>query len=145
MKEYKFFLDSNVFLRPIVKDDENKLNECKDLFGKVGKNKLIAVTSNFVLAEIVWVCQKFYGLDKVIVTGALKRILNYKGIKILDGSDPALAVDIYERYNIKFIDALIASHPKIQSKEMIVVSYDKDFDKLGVIRKEPGEIVDKIK
>lgn len=143
MKEYNFFLDSNIFLRPIVKDDEIKLNECKDLFSEVSKNKLIAITSSFVLAEIVWICQKFYGLDKGTVAGALKRILNYKGIKILDDSDSALAVDIYERYNIKFIDALIASHPKIQSKEMIIVSYDKDFDKLGIIRKEPGEIIKK--
>jgi len=143
MKEYKFFLDSNIFLRPIVKDDEIKLNECKDLFNEVNGNRLAAVTSNFILAEIVWVCQKFYGLDKGTVMGALKRILSYKGIKVLDGSNPVLAVDIYERYNIKFIDALIASHPKIQSKEMIVISYDKDFDKLGVIRKEPGEIVKK--
>jgi len=143
MKEYKFFLDSNIFLRPIVKDDEVKQNECRDLFNRVNENKLITVTSSFVLAEIVWVCQKFYGLDKETVVGALKRILNYKGIKVLDGSNTALAVDIYERYNIKFIDALIASHPKIQSKEMIVVSYDKDFDKLGIIRKEPGEIIEK--
>ena len=50
-------------------------------------------------------------------------------------------MQIYEQNNIKLTDAFIASHPKIQSKEMIVVSYDKDFDKLSVIRKEPGEIV----
>lgn len=143
MKEYKFFLDSNIFLRPIVKDDEIKQNECRDLFNRVNENKLTAITSNFVLAEIVWVCQKFYGLDKEIVTGALKRILNYRGIKILDDSNSALAIDIYEKYNIKFIDALIASYSEIQSKEMVVVSYDKDFDKLGVIRKEPGEIIKK--
>lgn len=144
MKEFKYFLDSNIFLRPIVKDDEKKLEECEDLFKKIKENKLGAITANFVLAEIVWVCQKFYGLDRATVAGALKRILTYKAIKILDRANPVSAVGIYQKCHVKFIDALIASYPKIQTKEMIVVSYDKDFDKLDVIRQEPGEVVKKI-
>lgn len=51
------------------------------------------------------------------------------------------AIDLYQKHNIKFVDALIASHPKMQNKEIVVVSYDKDFDKLGIKRQEPAEVL----
>lgn len=36
MKEFKYFLDSNIFLRPIVKDDIQKVKECERIFKKIG-------------------------------------------------------------------------------------------------------------
>jgi predicted nucleic-acid-binding protein len=45
---------------------------------------------------------------------------------------------ISERHKAKWIDCLIASAPDIQSGETAVVSYDRDFDRLGVVRLEPG-------
>ena len=42
---------------------------------------------------------------------------------------------------MKFIDALIASHKSIQEEAAVIVSYDKDFDKLGILRKEPKDII----
>jgi predicted nucleic acid-binding protein len=58
--------------------------------------------------------------------------------------DVSLAIEFYKNYNIKFIDALIASNPKIFKKEITIISYDKDFDKINVLRKEPKEILKEI-
>ena len=128
-------------MRPIVKDSIRRVKECKILFEKIKDGKIKAATASFIFAEIAWVCQKFYGLDKETTAEALKRILNYKNIVILDKTNIALAVDIYQKHNLKFIDGLIASIPKIQQKEMVVISYDKDFDKLDIIRKEPKDLI----
>jgi len=131
------------FLRPIVKDDQKKLSDCERFFRQIKKFGPISFVSDAVLAEIVWVLRSFYKLDKETISGSLARIINIKNIKVLNGFKIREAIDLYQKNNIKFVDALIASHPKIQSKEMVVVSYDRDFDKLDVIRKEPGEIIKK--
>jgi len=49
---------------------------------------------------------------------------------------------MYSSKNVKFIDAMIASVDQIVSGSWVVVSYDKDFDKLGVKRAEPGGLRD---
>jgi len=36
---------------------------------------------------------------------------------------------------------MLASIPKVLSKEWVIVSYDKDFKKLPIISKEPGEVI----
>lgn len=141
MKEFNYFLDSNIFLRPAVKDDLQKVKECEVLFGKIKKEEIKVFTSNLVLAEIVWVCSNFYGLQKEEIIKILGGILKFKNLKIIDKFDPFLTMELFEKYNVKFIDVLIASNPQISQKKVIMVSYDRDFDKIGVKRKEPKEIV----
>ncbi len=141
MKDFNYFLDSNVFLRPIVKDDLQKTKECERLFEKIKKKEIKAFTSNLVLAEIVWVGLKVYKIKKDELIKAIKGILDFKNLKVINNLNPRLAIEIYEKFRVKFIDALNASNPQIFKKEVVVVSYDKDFDKIGVKRKEPGEII----
>jgi predicted nucleic-acid-binding protein len=133
-------LDSNIFLRPIVKDNLERVKECEILFEKIKKGELKVFTFNLILAEIVWVCASFYQIKKEEILKILKSILKFKNLKIIDDFNSYLAIELYEKYNIKFIDALIASNPAIFQKKAIVVSYDKDFDKIGIKRKEPKGI-----
>jgi len=143
MKELNYFLDSNIFLRPLVKDDPKKTKECEILFERIKRGEIKAFTSNLILAEIVWLCSRFYKIEKEEIIKILRSILYYRNLKIIDKFDPHLALEIYRKYNIKFIDALSSSNPKIYQKKAIVVSYDKDFDKIGVIRKEPEDLIKK--
>jgi len=139
MKEFKYFLDSNIFLRPIIRDDLKKVKECEELFGRIKRDKIQAFTSNLILAEIIWTGLKFYRIKKDELIEVLKGILDFKNLKIVDNFDSRLAIEIYEKFPIKFIDALIASNSKVFKKEMTIISYDKDFDKLNIKRKEPKE------
>jgi len=141
MKEFNYFIDSNVFLRPIVKDDQKKLSDCEGFFRQIQKFGPISFVSDAVLAEIVWVLQSFYKLDRETISGSLIRIINIRNVKVLNGFDISGAIDLYQKNNIKFVDALIASHPKVQNGEIVVVSYDRDFDKLEIKRQEPAEVL----
>jgi predicted nucleic acid-binding protein len=141
MRDYKYFIDSNIFLRPVVKDDPVKVRECERLFEKISKGEINAFTSNLVLAELIWTGKKVYGIEKTELIKVLRGILDFRNLKIIDDFNSRLALGIYEKYSIKFIDALIASNPKIYKKEAIVVSYDKDFDKIGIKRKKPSQII----
>lgn len=140
MKEFKYFLDSNIFLRPIIKDDPRQAEECKILFEKIKSGEIKALTSSLVLAEIAWVCKSVYGLGSGEIVKILKGILGFKYIKFVDDFDPFLAVEIFQNFNVKFIDCLTASNAWIYKREVAIISYDGDFDKLNVIRKEPAEV-----
>lgn len=137
MNGFEYFIDSNIFLRPIVKDDRQKVKECEKLFGKLKAGKIKAFTSNLILAEIIWTGGRFYKIEKRDLITAIKGILGFKNLRVVEASNPNLAIEIYEKFSVKFIDALIASNPAIFNKEVAVVSYDKDFDKIGVKRIEP--------
>lgn len=137
MNGFEYFIDSNIFLRPIVKDDQQKVKECEELFGKLKAGKIKAFTSNLILAEIIWTGGRFYKIEKGDLITAIKGILGFKNLRVVEASNPNLAIEIYEKFSVKFIDALIASNPAIFNKEVAVVSYDKDFDKIGIKRIEP--------
>ena len=144
MKEYNCFIDTNIFLRTLLKDEEKTFKDCLKFLIEIKKGKIRAFTSNLVLAEITWTLLKFYKFPKEKIIKGLSSILKLKNLRIVDDFDSFLALEIYERFPIKFIDALIASNPKIFKKEITIVSYDKDFDKIKVLRKEPKEVLKEI-
>lgn len=138
MKTY--FLDSNIFLRFLIGDNHKMLSECLSLIEDIKGGKINAFTSNVVLSEVVWTLGSFYKFPRSKVINAIKGIVGTPGLKICDGYMILAALEIYENSSVKFIDSLIASIHDVYNRKWIVVSYDKDFDKLGVIRKEPSQI-----
>lgn len=138
-----YFIDTNIFLRVLVKENEEVFKDCQEFLNLLKQNKIKAFTSTIVLSEIEWVLESFYKFPKEKVVMGLSSILKLKNLKIIDKFNLFLAIEIYEKFPIKFIDALIASNPKIFKKEITIISYDKDFDKLDVKRKEPKSIIKK--
>lgn len=134
-----YFIDTNIFLRVFVKENEKTFKECYGFLKFVENKKIKACTSVLVLVEIDWVLESFYKFKKEKAIEALESISKLRGLKIVDETNFPLALELYKKYNIKFIDALIASSPKIISGETTVVSYDRDFEKLKVKRIGPGE------
>lgn len=143
MKGHRYFLDTNIFLRPIVKDDPQKVEDCERLFEALKIGKVQAITSHLVLAELVWTAQKSYHIQKDEIVKIIEGVLGIKNLKIQDIFSSPLAIQYYKIHSVKFVDALIASHSSIVNDQVVLVSYDRDFDKLGVSRKEPGEIIKK--
>lgn len=135
-----YFLDTNIFLRVLNKKDNLTAHlESTDLLKDIKQRKIKAVTSNIVLSEIVWTMQRFYEFPKEEIVLALNSIYNLS-ISMNDNFQTARAIKLFKTMNVKFVDCLIASIPQIHECKWTIVSYDKDFDKLGVIRKEPKEV-----
>ena len=136
----RYFVDTNVFIDIVMKRDEKRFRQCSRFFQKVKLNKIKAATGNVVLAELIWTLKSFYGIGKEEIVRRIKSIIKLRGIKLVDNYDPLRAIDLYQSKSIKYIDALIASIRPIQEKKWTVVSFDKDFDRIVVNRKEPGKI-----
>lgn len=140
MKTY--FLDSNIFLRIFTDDNKKMASDCvKLLKGITTNNSIKAYTSNIVLSEIVWTLGSFYKYPKSELVKVIKSIVNLANVEIVDNFDTLVASEIYENKSVKFIDSLISSIKGIYTRNWIVVSYDKDFDKLGAKRLEPSQLI----
>jgi len=130
------FLDSNVILRYLTRDDPKKAEDCYELFQKVKRGEIELTTCEAVIAEVVYVLSShsLYNLPRDEICSLLLPIINLYGLKIPQKRLYILALDIYASKNIDFEDALSFAHmEKRQIKE--IYSYDSDFDKLEELRR----------
>ncbi len=137
----KYLIDTNVFLRFLIPDSANASvqRECIDFFSAIEKGEIVTITLSTVYAELVWVLQSFYRFDRESVAEDLETFVAH-GIEAVDSVDISRAVMLYRNSGKKFIDCLIASHKDLYAGTAMVVSYDRDFDVLGVRRIEPSAV-----
>lgn len=133
------FIDTNIFIRFFVKDEKRVFDECFKFIEKIKQGKIKAAISTVILLEIHFVLSSFYNFPKDRICQALASILNLPNLKFIDNFNQQKALEFYQSKNIKFTDCLIASI-LFDKPNYSIVSYDKDFDKLGIKRFEPQEI-----
>jgi len=135
------FIDTNIFLRVLVKENERMFSECKGILMLVSKGNVGAFTNTIVLTEIQFVLASIYKESREKIGAALESVCGIAALKIIDDSDARGALDMYGKTNVKFTDCLIASSKRLQSGTATILSYDRDFDKLGVRRVEPKQLL----
>lgn len=133
----KLFLDTNVWLRFILEDNE-QAEDCRKLITQIEVGKWRVYTSTIVMLEVNYVLSSIYKIKMSQVVVDLEAILETRNLTLIEKTDFRQALKFYRQYKIKLTDCLIAVQlpPK-----MILVSYDQDFKKLPVIVKKPGELL----
>ncbi|MFC1790273.1 PIN domain-containing protein [Patescibacteria group bacterium] len=135
-----YFIDTNIFLRVLVKEDKVSFQESKLFLRKVKEGKVRAVTGSLILAEVAWTLASYYQFSKKDVVESLEGIINLPKLKVIDSYRHQLALKLFKEMKVKYIDSLVASANGFQKGEWWIISYDRDFNKLGVKRVEPGKI-----
>ena len=131
------FIDTNIFLRYLTKDDPVKYEKCRELFKKMVEGKITLATSGIIIAELVWTLLSYYKVPKAEVIEKISIIVATKGLYIPDKNIITDALVLYGRQNIDYIDAYNAVFMKY-SKINGIYSYDEDFDNVeGISREEP--------
>jgi len=59
------FLDANIFIRYLTNDEPAKADRVEKLLDQAAKGKERLMTTEMVLAEVVWVLESFYKLETV--------------------------------------------------------------------------------
>ncbi len=134
-----YFIDTNIFLRALIKDDIKSFAKVILLLENIKNNKIQAYSSSIVIAEIVWTLKSFYKLSKEDIIKAVDSILNLKGLNFIETQNITEALTMYKDNNVKFTDCLIYSSLDT-TKDWYVVSCDTDFDKLGTKRVDPADL-----
>ena len=134
----KVFVDTNIFLRYLTKDDPAKYERCREVFKKAIKGEIFLFTSEMVIAELIWTLLSYYRVPKAEVIEKVSIIIGTRNLHIVNKAIIADSLVLYGQKNIDYIDAYNTVFMKSQGLEKIY-SYDEDFDTLnGMIeRKEP--------
>ncbi len=131
------FVDTNVFLRYLTKDDLSKYERCRQMFKRALQGEIAISTSGMVIAELIWTLLSYYKVPKAEVIEKVSVILGTENLFVPDKDVLADALVLYARKNIDFIDAYNAVFMKYQGLREIY-SYDEDFETIEDIeRKEP--------
>jgi len=130
-----YLIDTNIFLRTLIKEDEVSFQACQKFLNQVKTNQVEAVVPGVVLIELVWTLKSFYGLTKREVIQALESVLHLNNLKVIDDYDHAQALKLWSKHKAKYVDCLLAS--LAQKYHYYIISYDQDFEKLGVKLERP--------
>lgn len=134
----KIFLDSNIFLRFFVPDNEKEYTQCDALLRMVDQGSVRPYTSPIVLLECDFVMSRHYKFPKARVLDAIGRIGSMRNITIVNRIDTQRALKLWQQTGVKLADCLIATQV---GKGITLVTYDREFRKLpGLTIKEPSEI-----
>ena len=133
----RLFIDSNVWLRFILEDNE-QAKDCGQLIEQIESGKYRVYTSSLVMLEISYVLGSVYKVKTSQVVKDLEVILKTRNLTLIEKTDFSKALKWHKQKKIKLADCLIGSQI---DRKMIMVSYDKDFKKLPVEVKQPGELI----
>jgi predicted nucleic acid-binding protein len=136
------YLDSNVFLYPLLYDPEKVPGaaHCTKILAEVISGQRTGATSCLTWDEIVHVMRKLAGVQ--VAREAGKTFLEFPNLKFLPVDEETLdaAQSLAGRYSLKPRDALHAASA-LQSGIYEFLSDDSDFDTVKELKRiSPGEI-----
>ena len=135
------FLDTNILLRYLTRDDEEKAQASLQLLKRVEKNEEKVLTSPLVIFETIFTLQSYYKHPRKEITHLLHLILNVRGLKLEHKETFNKALELYADdtfSHVSFADLYNSCYMALHQVQEIY-SYDKDFDRMeGIRRIAPG-------
>lgn len=121
-------IDSNVFIRLVVKDSPTQLLKAQALIKDIEQGNLHGLLSILVVNEIIWILEKFYDLKRKNFIPELLKFLALKNIKSIEVEKTLIIkiLKIMQNRKFDFTDIYLS---QITDKEKLF-SFDEDFDKL---------------
>ncbi len=132
------FLDTNVILRFLLRDDEAKFERSFDLLKRAERGEERLVASDSVITEAVWVMEsRPYNLQGQRIRDLLLPVIQLRGLRLPGKGLFEPAFQLYVDTEIDFVDAYNAATMQRGGLDRIY-SYDADFDRVpGIRRVEP--------
>ncbi len=134
----KLFLDTNIFLRFFLRDNESHYQNVYRLFAKIEEGIFKPYTSSIVFLKLNYVVRNIYKLPIDEVLDYIDAIKKMRGMTVIEKTDADNAISLYKKYKIKLGDCFIATQ---LPKEAVLLSYDTDFKKVKEIKSQtPDEV-----
>jgi predicted nucleic-acid-binding protein len=105
----RYFVDSNVFLRFIVRDDTDQTAAAERLFLQAKAGEVELFCGPPVFFEVAWVLRVVYKLENVAILDILESMLSIPNLTVSDADAVARAIALARRQSLGFADSYIAA------------------------------------
>lgn len=123
----KVVIDTNLLVRYLINDDQEKAEAVDNLLDKAMKGEVRIVVPSVVIAELVWVLESFYQMKADTILELVEAIVNTTGLDVTDKLTVISALRLYKNRNIDFIDAWIIEFAKERGIKTIYTFDKKHF------------------
>jgi predicted nucleic acid-binding protein len=134
----RYFVDSNVFLRFVARDDAGQAGAAERLFLEAKAGEVELFCGPPVFFEMAWVLRAVYRLENTAILDILESMLSIPNLTVSDGKAVARAIALARRNSLGFADAYIAAGAL--EKNMGVATFNRaHFEKTGAALYPFGE------
>ncbi len=126
-------IDTNLLVRYLTEDDPSKAHDVKRLLLKAAQGEVRLLIPSVVIAELVWVLQSFYKLERSEIVPLLNAILHTHGVEVSEKLVVSEAITLYRDGTIDFIDAWIISFAKTAGVRVVYTFDRKHFKSIDGI------------
>lgn len=133
------FLDTNILIRYLTRDDPDKAARAYTLLQEVEQDRRRVTTTEAVIAEVVYVLSSraLYNVPRSVIRQRLGDILALRGLRLPNKGVYRRALDLYATANLDFTDCLIVARME-HARLTEVFSFDHGFERIpGISRVEP--------
>ena len=116
-------VDANIVLRYLLNDTKDLADKATEIL----ENNVVFIP-NEVMAEIVYVLEKVYKVERKVIYSSLIELLEYKNIEMSDFSLINEALAVYSERKLDFVDTLLYAYNKIADHE--IYTFDKKLNTL---------------
>ncbi len=132
------FVDANIFLEVELSDERSA--ECRELFSKIHKSQLNALTSDFVVYTCLLQLERKSSVERMQDFAVFLDNINIR-VHPQDYQTIYSSFETMKRHGLDFDDALVISVMRSEGVEKLI-SFDKDFDKVKEIKRiEPRNVI----
>ena len=129
-------LDTNVIVRFLVSDKSPKYQNLYSFFEALENGSMMVELKLIVLFQLIFVLKSFYKVPKEQIANGVTDLLKYKGISVKNKSMVRRMLEIWRNNNLDIVDCYLIASLEGDTQN-VLYSYDRDFDKFNINRKEP--------
>ena len=129
-------LDTNVLIRFLTSDKTEKFRGVYALFESLEQGDLRVELKLIVLFQVVFVLKSFYFVPIEDIASGMLGILEYKGIIVKEKKIIRRTIELWRDSKLDIVDCYLVACLE-GDRQNILYSYDRDFDKFKINRKEP--------
>jgi len=129
-------LDTNVLVRFLTCDKSQKYRSLYIFFESLEYGKMRVELKLIVLFQVCFVLKSFYKVPKTDIVTGIMNLFEYKGLIIKDKKNIRRMMEIWRDNTLDIVDCYLIACLEGDTQNLLY-SYDHDFDKFEINRKEP--------
>lgn len=124
----KYIVDTNVFLRFLLKDNKKYYQKAENYFKQAKEGKIELILLPEVVFEIDYVLRGVYALSKKQSADILIKPIKSPSLKVVNRDILVEAGEKYKKINVDLFDLYLFQTAR--SEKADVLSFDKDFKRI---------------